>query len=823
MSNSTENNIESIIYDLTVAQINDLILEVELETKLNVVFYYIVDPDDISRYCFPFGLNDEPDDDIIRRQRSEEKIADEQIAYFNTFTKEGVYLFIMNQHYDELINFQDFYRLQKNKLGKEIKLTLDKLLEKFEEQKNYDIVDLNLEDIPPDVISMLYAVCINAIYTGREKFNLLMEKRKIIIRGDSLLKTSIPNKQELLKIFRKVNLSGLTKNLFEKIKKIKENEIELDERMKIQYNLHSILRDFKSIDRLIHVNTEWVKKINKKRSTETLFLYLSNTSRSFKYFHPTTFRNKHIINNKIYEEIRKVLPNIKFSANRQEMFNPHRTPAQLYLKMLLSEDKPKSNITTISKLELFRDYLIYFKQDKIKSNNELRYEVGQLIQSLNKKVISRRQKLEDYLLIKNQKEFKDKINYNKTEEKLTKSDKLKNYPKIKELILNLLSEDDIKLTKKAQNFVDANFYFLKLGHLIQELLNSVKDENSINKLDIIGKNKLVKLPYQSLPILFLFNLDSEIDKWVEVTNELIRQMLKNPKSSDFVNIILKLIDSIDNNEIDNNNYDDTFNYLCIYILMILPKEEDLDFENSDVVGLSTQKIAMRQIKLLIDESKDKSKVDPFVLSNYLYLGAWINRRNESYFHSRSFTKEGKRLYPNDPRFFHSEALLNYCNFVRYENENEKIKALKESIKSFVKAEKLYRNLNLNLNDSSFLKYCIQATLNSISYICTRLVELNDNSKNWLQISRKKINSLKGEFKKHEIYKYEENPSFNYTEADLEYFEAKEAKSKLEIQKSIDKIKNALTAVKRAIYNDKSNAKYAILLQKIIDFEKTLNE
>ena len=45
----------SLLQEVTTRDVDDLIFEEELITK-NYQFYYSIDPTDIKKYCFPFGL-----------------------------------------------------------------------------------------------------------------------------------------------------------------------------------------------------------------------------------------------------------------------------------------------------------------------------------------------------------------------------------------------------------------------------------------------------------------------------------------------------------------------------------------------------------------------------------------------------------------------------------------------------------------------------------------------------------------------------------------------------------------------------------------------
>lgn len=129
--NNKNQDIESIIYDLSVDQIDDLILELDLKHKYNFRFHYIIDPYDLSNYCFPFGILDSVKDSNKEREvLSIPSIADEQIAYDQIFVKAKSLCFILDEHYKEVIDFQNFICISKlcmekiNKYSPEIGIIL---------------------------------------------------------------------------------------------------------------------------------------------------------------------------------------------------------------------------------------------------------------------------------------------------------------------------------------------------------------------------------------------------------------------------------------------------------------------------------------------------------------------------------------------------------------------------------------------------------------------------------------------------------------------------------------------------------------------------
>lgn len=175
---SANNERKPFYFNLTSNQIDDLILEHKLRHERGIRFHFIVDPYDIQKYCFPFGMTVTAQDQNKKRDvLTIEDISDEQIAYDRLFNDKETYHFVLDEHYPELVDFQMYYL----SLISENKVTIFNFIEAYEKEfKNSKEKILKLIDTDDNIISLLISTCLTLEKNGMQRLNKLIEEKKII-------------------------------------------------------------------------------------------------------------------------------------------------------------------------------------------------------------------------------------------------------------------------------------------------------------------------------------------------------------------------------------------------------------------------------------------------------------------------------------------------------------------------------------------------------------------------------------------------------------------------------------------------------------------
>lgn len=769
-------NIESIIYELSVSQIDDLILELELKHVNNIRFHYIIDPYDLQKYCFPFGILDSVADKNIERENlSIPSIADEQIAYNNIFVKADCLCFILDEHYKEVIDFQKYYMHIQTMHGDKLVNTAKRLATFYEEEATIIDKIQTIDDIEPDDLSLLYSIAINSTYSGKEKFNNLVINKRIVVSKEELKFFNSIESEVLQDLFTTCKASELASYLNKLSQEYYNPENKNDAKVKI--HLKSLDRDYRAIDRILKLNTMSIQK-DLKVNNKPLFLYLSNTRMSKAYFQEIVEYNE---NDELKSFLKKINTTIKdsFSENFAKHLNPHRTPAQLYLQLLLESENDSNNESenyerTKSRLVYFRDFIANFR---INNQNITK---DQSIKYLNELIIKYRSNFDGYLLLEKHKEFRS--NFNNT----IKNRSFNSFKKLINNIQNLneLFETD-KIDQKINEYINSSFWIISLSQVTKTFLTSLisrsKDRTSIR---LRGKDKISSI-FQALPIVFFYsnsnnnicynNLNDFIDSLTEI----------HLNQSIIADNLLKKISIFEKyrNQEAINCFEDTAAIMNIIVLLLVDEHDSLHIDSYDLASR------------LIDYNLMKHNRNEPEKSNFLYLKAWINRRENKMEVARNISLDGKRTYPNDPRFVHSLALLDYCEFFNQdskENMDKQINLIKASIKNFEVALKMYESKN-SIKDSirSKTKYAI---LNSISYSLALLFHLN-NETYILQQSRSFLKKLKIELPEKE---FDEISEFLHTEAYVEYQEALKLYRIEDFTKAWYKSSQALSEIIKAI-------------------------
>ncbi len=286
LKNIYENDIDLLIKDI------DLIIN---GYELN----YIIDPSDVIKYSFPYGLD-------FNMDRSIDDIGDEMIAY--------MYLF---NHYNPVV--LDEYKLELLLNRNNIKDNLDKrfksdLIKKFviEYEKSSDNdKDLLLDELSKSSTFLLSTSLMTKSYVDTFD-DIYLNKLQV----DNLtLKSNDKYDVKLItNIFDNNKRSSWSRDAFDEW--VNNNKFASNNNDKLLREFKSTYRDFVVIDRICNIN-ESIQK-NVQLNKKYVFLYFSGAKKSETFFKQDT--------------IIKHLPNINGLCN----FNLLRSPKHTYLLFIIS-------------------------------------------------------------------------------------------------------------------------------------------------------------------------------------------------------------------------------------------------------------------------------------------------------------------------------------------------------------------------------------------------------------------------------------------------------------------------------------------------------
>jgi tetratricopeptide (TPR) repeat protein len=176
-----------------------------------------------------------------------------------------------------------------------------------------------------------------------------------------------------------------------------------------------------------------------------------------------------------------------------------------------------------------------------------------------------------------------------------------------------------------------------------------------------------------------------------------------------------------------------------------------------------------------------------------YFLSWMYRRVEEYDKAYSLIAEcidALSTQPGDPRLYHSRALCMISQayaLVREDTAGSKIR-FRSAIKDLEQAKRLFENANSN----RLMQQILVGIDNTICDACVELylLEGEDGEELITRLARPLLDNFKSKLTEMEE-QYEQYPSYNHTEADLEYCEALILYKQRKIADASRKIENAV--------------------------------
>lgn len=498
----------------------------------------------------------------------------------------------------------------------------------------------------------------------------------------------------------------------------------------------SIKRDYKAIERILYINNRWNEKNDiSKDSPDTskyLFLYLSNTRMSEFYYQKNVDVSKKMKN--YYDSLRQEIDPHK-PLVLDSNFNPHRVPAQIFLQILLRgiEQKEGDIIETERRLNIIKGHILNPEE-----NSKELFEVMNTLSKEYKTILKKENNLENYLLIEKLSLYKEV--FKNAKEKLSLKSHTILYKHLEELLKEVTAA---KYQKKIHETINSTFVTLSNTNVVFNFIESLKD-NTVQKLGFKGSDN-IDLLYQALPIVIHHSKDKNYEK---VLNEFIYRLIDLDFNQDkLLKSIDKAFSTFKSKSGDDPSIAETYNdYIKLIILSLI-------HESTDNLNINISNYRSNEVKLIL--TKD---LDPEARSNFLYIAATIARRDQKYRDAKAYADEGIKNYSNDPRFYHSKALIIYCK--------NRPKKLDNAIKNFRLAKKKYEDLT---GEDTLRDLALESVINSLAH-CLALKYENKNDTIFLTESRELLKVLKEKASE----RYERVSEYLFTEAIIEYHESIQA-------------------------------------------------
>jgi hypothetical protein len=604
---------DSLLQDLSIREIDDLIFEDQLKEE-GYRFYYFIDVNDIGKYTFPFGLVENSSQDG-REKRPIELITDEQISYHYLINKNETnkQLLLFNEHIEELNDFIAKINRLKS-LGYEIVDSFIKqalLFEQLEQGKyiSYKDWEKNQEIISSQLnVSYFISIVLGSLREGKER--LLHLKDTILNYENEELLPDIIDKS----LFDKAKPSKLTDILFEKLIKdyIKEDGKELN-RIYARFSKCIIY------DRLLKLN-----EISRK--DKDLFI-LTTSSKS------------------INKRLTKIADDLKLNILiNNTNFNPVRSISQIYLQLLLQNIQGDDRKAKYEKIKSYVS-LVKESEENKKEFNEIEEEITNL-----------REKYENTSLLLNEyyqsKIWKSKLNR-----------RLNSYQKICSSIATLA--DIAKRTDILEDLQRDSLkqieYIKDFHELLRIAIKKIRTGDS--SFHAYSGQDHVKNIYDSLPLVYFKEGNTNFKNTIE---EIARFVIKLPitkKDSQELNASIdKCFSSLYYKIVPNE--EEKIIMIIIFLMLNIPNENEANQIAFDYVN-----------EIISDYDAKKETDDKTWLQAFLYIKSWIARRIKDYQKSIDIALQEISKDEKDPRFYHSAYLSHYNLFFDHKKDEDLDKAI----------------------------------------------------------------------------------------------------------------------------------------------------
>lgn len=753
----SNNLFETLLGGLTQQNYDSLIFRESLRIS-GWKFHYIIDPDIITNYCFPHGIDPEKLDFRRQKKYTSSYYADEQIALHSIF-----YLNETNQQvnvFDEYLpEIRGMLRLAQilnhndTNLGK-IKLKNAEIHLQTDSDNKEEFKFRIRNEFSEIIANLLFRV------DGIHKFSKLFEEKRFVVDVDDI------KKEDIRHFFNNnYNVPSIVSYIEKKFHEQYYNNIRPFESTK---------RDSIAVLRAISINNSLIE-LNARKGTKELFLFIGDSPVTARVYNtlasesgnsPLSYPQINGTPIPLYYSIQEYFAHMicrKYDY-KNRIDNKKTMDNLLTLKVAAQEIQShvfrikKSDSIELSVSENFQQIIQNHKK-LFSTYSDLRnsYENIGLLENLTALISSLKVALEGSLFDIAQKIY-DELTRNSNE------------------VLNELVAEKENLLKKL--ILEANFNTSFLRGV-----DSIKNNNS-NFILTKGIDP-IEGSFQHLPVFIVFK-NSEENSIYENTMVQLSEMILNHDSSTSKQLINKLENLLIklNETKSKNSLPPEEKLIKAFISLILPSELSVNGRENDLNTYEWLSTILAETEIPED-----------ILSEFWYVFIWVTRRIKKYSESIEYCKKGVSKFQIDPRFLHGLFLVKYCEYTEKEQSN--ISDVEEMLQLAQDSQykySLFIKQNYTLIKESAIDRIDECFTNNFCFLLTektRLLISNENeiAQNTIEKARQKLVQLK------KSWGFLNNFSEYYdTEAYLEYIESFFPKK----FNSFDKLYNALIASEKAI-------------------------
>ncbi len=812
------------IQELSSEDVQLLIHDVEFRQKGGIVSL-IIDPFDIFRYTFPYGLH------FKDNERSLDEIGDDMLAYYHVFNNYKP--IILDEYRFELsITRNAFY----NHIS-----TFDKksnILNEF--TRTYQESNINKRESLLGELKESISFVLSSAVLAESYFKHFDEVYGDLQITNFELKERNPEAEKfILDVFRNSKRTDWATESFKKwvIKLDKSPVFNQYSIAKKRNMIEGAFRDFGIIDRVFSINKHLQKDQSKGKY---LMLYFSSTKKSERIFSNELTKN-HL---PVFEGI--------------PHFNVLRSARHAFIMFLLGGQNDDTILRALRELKEITDkWEAENKEKKQLVNKDI--DIDELLEQYDCKAV-RRQALEQESIarrIHGHDKFREALE--KTIKKLEKEE----FDEVADIFKDALEEAK-KVYSSLQSLTTMNLSYSvesNLTELLKEVF--VKGTSEINirpGLDsIIGG-------YQHLPILLFLNNQEELTKigLSDLLNEVVSFVVKSPekRNNDIKDFFEKISNLYRKSERNLTTAEKSYAgaLVKVFIYLISPHKEGrkrqeseaYEFILNNIQRMSTGHLGRSEklihlFTIFDDMEAQYQKLE----SDYQYFLIWTSRRNKKIEESLQLSEAAIKKNPFEPRFYHGKCLALYNKYVDIRNLSVgNLEDLKDLAENAEKAMSLYKETRKNYNKNKiygdFIDRSIVALQNTLLYSLSLyyldLLEKADTSEDFEKsvkehfpeypletrsgkTLRKKLFIPIRDFERLRHKQDSKNfPEIAHTEAVLElceainYFKAGTIREKEEAGK---KIKKAEFAIDKALKNECDFPLYKVTKTKINSWKKKI--
>lgn len=770
--------LKSLIGTLNSTQVEALIQEEKLK-RSGYVFSYAIDSYDLRNYAYPLGTNGER---LKASSLSIEYISDEQIALYTLFNKPDIHLYVFDEHNEEIKILLDILK-SAHLRGVKVFNSVDELIIQLKNEIGGNINLLSTKsELVVSNISLLLTIAVGLQQDGVDKLNKISNTKRLILKDINIIDDILENsaiedefslgKNELIDILYNYFIENTnqkrSKGQFEHFHKDVFSINELNRRI-------SFTRDSRVISKVYTINSKLYESDSKR-----ILLYFSSDLKTQDLFY-----NKSLKNDQAYN----VLYNSSILVDNKRV-NYHRSSAQVFLRLLCANSDSER---VIPNLELIKSVIQLREiKDNRLSNTELSFipEEKKLEKFLASQIDKCRREFEGYATFLQIDKFHSLINsFN------LKNESVEDKKVIISILISIL--EDKGNAKNVENW--RYNVFNRINDLSQiHAFRSTIFLESIKKIDQAISYHLVATTIESLGIGkdFIFGQDHHLPTFFLEEEEEIQdpryiqivQHYDDPayELSTYVYELARKLFSV------SENTDELVLKRCLLLLML---------SNSKYYGEDTSEYLE---KFLLNINFKNSPHE----SNYYYLLVWILRRNSNYHVCLKYSNKAIDEFQNDPRFYHSIALCNYCQYE--ENEEFDIDFLIDADKNAYMAYELYKKCLLRTSETNktkqYIKLNMYAIMNTLIYIKSLGFSKHNNKfpESAILDSREMLNELK-----RSDLNFSNKPEYLHTEALLELQEYL-------LKRNYSKLYFSQIAIEKALTLPKINSRLKSLCLKLRD-------